>query len=74
MMPKNKKRRYRQLQKHEAGYALIAIALVLFVMAWLVGEYRFTIVGGILTATGIIFQFGKGPPDNPYRGESEGKP
>ncbi|MCC5788378.1 MAG: hypothetical protein JJT75_01995 [Opitutales bacterium] len=64
------KRRFRQLQKHEAGYALIAIALVLFVMALMIGEYRFTIIGGILAVTGIVFQFGKGPPDNPYYGES----
>ena len=71
MTMKKKKRRFRQMQKHEAGYALIAIALVLFVMAWMIGEYRFSIVGGILAATGVIFQFGKGPPDNPYYGESE---
>ncbi|MCH8475334.1 MAG: hypothetical protein LAT55_08920 [Opitutales bacterium] len=70
MSDKKNKRRFRQLQKHEAGYALIAIALVLFVMAWMIGEYRFTIIAVILAGTGVIFQFGKGPPDNPYYGES----
>ena len=62
--------RLRQLKKHEAGYGLIAIAIALFIMALLMSQYQFWIIGGILAATGIVFQFGKTPPDNPYYGES----
>lgn len=65
------KPRFRQMKKHEAGYFLIALGLALLLLGFLFNQYQFFVIGAILAGTGIVFQFGKSPPDNPYQGESD---
>lgn len=65
------KPRFRQMKKHEAGYFLIALGLILLFLGFLLDQYQFYVIGGILAGTGIVFQFGRSGPDNPYFGEED---